>query len=200
MFTVSHDFLCDFTKLVSENWWLKPNPVNLMYHWPNNSIWRHCEHKHSLTHCTMCGKLFKMYTLQRHKWNHTKSWFSNTLVYRFPTLENKIQLGLGSGWPKKSSCMVNQRFWNNHRMVNQRFWNNHLLAGTPWLPPNNPLPCSYHFLNHKRTKNPSNNNIQKRGVRTVHYNSASEMGGLGAETLSTETFAVLVPVTVPPRL
>ena len=67
----------------------------------------------------MCGKLFKMYTLQSHKRNHTESWFSNTLVYRFPTLENKIQLGLGSGWPKKSSCMVNQRFWNNH-----------LLAGT----------------------------------------------------------------------
>ena len=132
----------------------------------------------------MCGKLFKMHTLQSHKRNHTKSWFSNTLVYRFPTLENKIQLGLGSGWPKKSSCMVNQRFWNNH-----------LLAGTPWLTSNNPLPCSYHFLNHKRTKNPSNNNIQKRGVRTVHYNSASEMGGLGAETLCTETFAVSVPVS-----
>ena len=41
------------------------------------------------THCTTCGKLFKMYSLQRHKRNHTKSKFSNTLlVYQFPTLDN----------------------------------------------------------------------------------------------------------------
>ena len=30
-----------------------------------------------------------MYTLQSHKRNHTRSLFSNTLVYRFSTLENK---------------------------------------------------------------------------------------------------------------
>ena len=30
--------------------------------------------------------------------------------------------------------------------------------------------------------------------------SYSEMGGLGAETLGTETFVVSVPVSVPPRL
>ena len=47
-----------------------------------------------LTHCTTCGKLVKMYTLQSHKRNHTKGQFSDTLVYQFSTLENKITLGL----------------------------------------------------------------------------------------------------------
>ena len=46
VFFVSCDFLWDFTKMVSENWWFKSNPVNFMYYWPNNSIRRHCEHKH----------------------------------------------------------------------------------------------------------------------------------------------------------
>ena len=40
----------------------------------------------------------------------------------------------------------------------------------------------------------------KPTVEDEHHHAVPEMGGLGAETLGTETFVVSVPVSVPPRL
>ena len=62
----------------------------------------------------MCGKLFKMYTLQSHKYNHMKSQFLKTLVYQFLTLENNILLGLGFNRTQNIILYGEPAFLNNH--------------------------------------------------------------------------------------
>ena len=99
---VSCHFSCDFSKtdyFCSDSFLLcVADPTVRSEGIVNIKTWELSE----LTHCTTCDKLFKMYTLQSHNYNHMKSQFSNTLVYWFLKLENKIQLGCGLGWPKNN--------------------------------------------------------------------------------------------------
>ena len=117
----SCDFSCDYTKLVSDNWWLKPNQVNLMYYWPNNSIWRHCEHKHLEikqfdTLHNVWQVVQNVYFAKSQEKPHKKSIFFGLSV---PNLRKQNPARIRIRITQKSSCIVNQRFWNNH-----------LLAGT----------------------------------------------------------------------
>ena len=75
----------------------------VMQCWYNSNIKRHCEQENFIIKRfdTLYNLLFKSYSLPNRGRNHTISLFSISLVYRFSTLENKIQLELGLGWPKQ---------------------------------------------------------------------------------------------------